>query len=316
MNDGAPSRRRKTAFWLLAGMLSVVCVEVPAGSTMFPFFTLWGLLVVWPLYMLHSVFLAALFPAWQTWLLAALRRGHAHGMYEAYITKVVWTSFRPEGPFFAAGGIALFETIICVLFLHPLLAFVIPLLLTELLLTNSTEVLLGLPPRSLRSIRAHPAAWDGRAHGDVWPDAVRQLLLGNELIPVRRRQWHGHRLGRAVVAAIRRHRVFLARLASRTQGLKASASVLLARYLLWGFAIKPKSIPLILHGQLTVWVLYAALLWIFHRCLLRSRRVPSGAAQEAAVGFSWRGFLPLLHPRQWRLPPRRGYGSTSLWARK
>jgi len=49
------TRSRKVAFWLLAGMFSVVCVEVPAGSTMFPFFTIWGVLVVWPLYLLHSV---------------------------------------------------------------------------------------------------------------------------------------------------------------------------------------------------------------------------------------------------------------------
>jgi hypothetical protein len=56
----APSRRQKIAFWLIAGMLSVVCVEVPAGSTMFPFVTIWGVLVVWPLYLLHSVFLAGI----------------------------------------------------------------------------------------------------------------------------------------------------------------------------------------------------------------------------------------------------------------
>ena len=58
---------------------------------------------------------------------------------------MVWVSFRHEGPFFRAGGIALFETIILVLFLHALLAFVVPLLFTEMLLTNSAEVFLGLP---------------------------------------------------------------------------------------------------------------------------------------------------------------------------
>ncbi|MGO8679263.1 MAG: hypothetical protein ACLQVX_25765 [Limisphaerales bacterium] len=291
MNDGAPSRRRKTAFWLLAGMLSVVCVEVPAGSTMFPFFTLWGLLVVWPLYMLHSVFLAGIvFRLGKPGFWPLYAAGMLYGMYEAYITKVVWTSFRPEGPFFAAGGIALFETIICVLFLHPLLAFVIPLLLTELLLTNSTEVLLGLPPRSLRSIRAHPAAWmaalmvmfglmqfvnSSSATSSFLSGAGNGMVIGLAVL------WWRRSGGTAYS---------LRDLLPGPRGLKVFGIVLLAWYLLWGFAIKPKSIPSILHGQLTVWVLYAALLWIFHRCLLRSRRVPSGAAQEAAVGFSWRGF--------------------------
>ena len=91
--QAAPSRRRKVAFWLIAGMLSVVCVEVPAGSTMFPFFTVWGLLVVWPLYLLHSVFLAGVVFRWGKpgfWPLYAA--GMLYGMYEAYITKVVWVS--------------------------------------------------------------------------------------------------------------------------------------------------------------------------------------------------------------------------------
>ena len=106
-------------------MISVVFVEVPAGSTMFPFFTVWGLLVVLPLYLLHSVFLAAVvfrFGRPRFWTLYAA--GVLYGMYEAYITKVLWTSFRPEGPFVTLGGIAVFETILLVLYLHPLLAFV------------------------------------------------------------------------------------------------------------------------------------------------------------------------------------------------
>src|SRR4029077_18801982 len=115
-------------------------------STMFPFFTVWGLLVVIPLYLLHSVFFAGLefrFGRPVFWCLFA--GGMLYGMYEAYITKVLWTSFRPEGPFATVAGIALFETILLVFFLHPILAFVVPLLFTELLCTSSFEVEEGLP---------------------------------------------------------------------------------------------------------------------------------------------------------------------------
>jgi hypothetical protein len=83
------------------------------------------------------------------------------GMYEAYITKVVWTSFRPQGPFYTFSGIALFETILLVLFLHPLLAFIIPLLLSEMLLTRSNEAFLGLPQAIRRSVLRHPSLWLG-----------------------------------------------------------------------------------------------------------------------------------------------------------
>jgi hypothetical protein len=287
----APSRKRKIAFWLIAGMLSVVCVEVPAGSTMFPFFTLWGLLVVWPLYLLHSVFLAGVVfrlgrPSF--WPLYAA--GMLYGMYEAYITKVVWVSFRPEGPMFAAGGIALFETIILVLFLHPLLAFVIPLLFTEMLLTNSNEVFLGLPQWSRQSIRNHPMVWAGLLMAMfglmqfVNSSSVLSSLasgLGNGVVVGLAVLWWRRSGGTAYS---------LRELLPGLRGLKIFGGVLLAWYIFWGILIKRESIPPILHGQLTVWILYTVLLWIFYRCLLRSRQGPP-AVNESAVAFSWRGFL-------------------------
>jgi hypothetical protein len=286
----APSRKRKIAFWLIAGMLSVVCVEVPAGSTMFPFFTLWGLLVVWPLYLLHSVFLAGIvFRLGRPGFWPLYAAGMLYGMYEAYITKVIWVSFRPEGPMFAAGGIALFETIILVLFLHPLLAFVVPLLFTEMLLTNSNEVFLGLPRWLRQSIRNHPMVWAGLLMAMfglmqfVNSSSVLSSLisgLGNGVVIGLVVLWW-RRSGGAEYS--------LRELLPGPRGLKIFGGVLLAWYLFWGWAIKRQSIPAILHGQLTVWLLYAALLWIFYRCLLRSRQGPP-AAEETAVVFTWRGF--------------------------
>jgi hypothetical protein len=289
--QSAPSRKRKVAFWLIAGMISVVCVEVPAGSTMFPFFTIWGLLVVWPLYLLHSVFFAGLvfrFGRPGFWPLYAA--GMLYGMYEAYITKVVWISFRPEGPILRAGGIALWETIILALFLHPLLAFVVPLLLTEIMLTNSSEVFLGLPRWSRNSIRAHPMAWAGMLMTMfglmqfVNSSSPMSSLLsgaGNGVVIGLVVLWW-RRSGGAAYG--------LRELLPGPRGLKIFGWVLLAWYLFWGWAIKRESIPSILHGQLTVWIIYAALLAIFYRCLLRSRRdLPP--ADESAVAFTWRGFF-------------------------
>jgi hypothetical protein len=288
----APSRGRKVAFCLIAGMLSVVCVEVPAGSTMFPFFTVWGLLVVWPLYLLHSVFLAGVVFRWGKpgfWPLYAA--GMLYGMYEAYITKVVWVSFRPEGPFFSAGGIALFETIILVLFLHALLAFVVPLLFTEMLLTNSAEVFLGLPRWTRNSIRAHPMVWLGSlmamfglmqfvnspsVWSSLWSGAGNGLVIGLAVL------WWRRSGGT---------RYSLRELLPGPTGLRTLGGLLLAWYVFWGIAIKPKSIPPILHGQMTVWLLYAALLLIFYRCLVRSRQAPAATGEGATIVFGWRGFL-------------------------
>lgn len=289
------SRGRKLAFWLLVGMFSVVFVEVPAGATMFPFWTVWGLLVVVPLYLLHSVFLAGLVfrfgrPAF--WPLFAA--GMLFGMYEAYITKVLWTSFRPEGPFFTVTGVALLETILLVCFLHPLLAFVVPLLLTELLCTRSSEIAEGLPGRVQAAIRSHPARWIGGLMAFLGfmqfinsPSVAKSLLsaAGNSLVVGLAVFWW-RRSGGAAYS--------LRKLLPGCRGMRIFGLALLVWYLFWGVTIKPKSIPGVLHGQLTIWLLYAALLLVFIGSLKRSRREPAESVAPVKgppFVFSWRGFV-------------------------
>jgi hypothetical protein len=165
------------------------------------------------------------------------------------------------------------------------------LLLTELLLTNSKEVFLGLPRWPRRSIRAHPLAWAsalmvmfGLMQFVNSPSVASSLLsgAGNAVVIGLVTLWW-RRSGGAAFS--------LRELLPVRKGLILFGWVLLAFYLFWGWAIKPKSIPPVFHGQLTVWIIYAALLWIFYRSLLRSRREPLAGAGESAVEFSWRGFV-------------------------
>lgn len=291
-----PSASRKFAFWILIGMMSVMFVEVPAGSTMFPFFTMWGLLVVLPLYLLHSVFLVAVvfrFGRPNFWALYSA--GTLFGMYEAYITKVLWTSFRPEGPLVTVGGIALFETILLVLFLHPLLAFVVPMFFTEVLCTNSSEIAQGLPARTRVFMRKHPARAIGLLMAllgfmqFVNSPSVQQSFLsgaGNSLVLGLALLWW-RKSGGATCP--------LRELLPGAKGIRIFGIVLLGWYVFWGFAIKPKSIPAVWPGQLTIWLIYAGLLLVFIRCLRQSRNAPISfpEAEVAAAPpfkFSWRGF--------------------------
>jgi len=78
-------------FWVLWGAISVILTEVVSFSSPFPFFTLWGVLVVFPLYTLHVLVLS--------WLIFRPKRlnlnilflaGALLGMCEAYVTKVLW----------------------------------------------------------------------------------------------------------------------------------------------------------------------------------------------------------------------------------
>jgi hypothetical protein len=291
-----PSKSRKFAFWILIGMLSVMFVEVPAGSTMFPFSTVWGMLVVLPLYLLHSVFLVAVvfrFGRPNFWTLYSA--GTLYGMYEAYITKVLWTSFRPEGPFLTVGGIALFETILLVLFLHPLLAFVVPMFFTEILCTNSSEIAQGLPVRVRVAMRKHPACGIGILMALLGfmqfvnsPSVQRSFLsgAGNSLVLGLALLWW-RKSGGATYS--------LRELLPGPKGIRTFGIVLLCWYAFWGFAIKPKSIPGVWHGQLTIWLIYAGLLFVFFRYLRQSRNAPvsfpdAGVAPGPPFKFSWRGF--------------------------
>jgi len=80
------------------------------------------------------------------------------------------------------------------------------------------------------------------------------------------------------------------------KGTRIFGVVLLCWYVFWGFAINPRSIPGILHGQLTIWLIYAGLLFVFFRCLRQSSHAPASCSQGAVVPgppfkFSWRGFV-------------------------
>ncbi|NIA12564.1 MAG: hypothetical protein GWP08_00695 [Nitrospiraceae bacterium] len=109
-------------------MLSTAFAEVTCGSDRFPFFLPWGILMVTPLYTLHLVCLAS--------ILARTRRltwpglcfaGALFGMYEAYITKVLWApdwGLELAVPF---AGVMWLHVVLLVFWWHPLMAFVVPL---------------------------------------------------------------------------------------------------------------------------------------------------------------------------------------------
>jgi hypothetical protein len=217
-------------------------------------------------------------------------------MYEAYITKVLWISFRPEGPFLAVSGIALFETIILVLFLHPLLAFVVPMFFTEILCTSSSEIAQGLPARAQGFVRQHPARAIGLLMALLGlmqfvnsPSVLKSFLsgAGNSLVLGLALLWW-RRTGGASFS--------LRELLPGPKGMRNFGILLLCFYLFWGFAIKPKSIPAVWPGQLTIWLIYAGLGWVFFRCLRRPAQtpLPSPEAPVAPIPlytFSWRGFV-------------------------
>ncbi len=144
MEENLPPNRVKYTFWLVLGVLSTVIPEVIAGSGIYPFSKITDYLIVIPLYTLHSLVLWYIVWSYgKPRLYNLFAAGAIFGLYEAYMTKVIWNPNWSAAPL-KIGGIAIVETMVLVLFWHSFLAFILPLFVAESL-TSSSEILQGLP---------------------------------------------------------------------------------------------------------------------------------------------------------------------------
>lgn len=136
--------RIKFSFWLLAAVLSVFFAEALSGSTPAAF-TSGNTLLVLLIYGFHMLVLGNLVFRFNPKRLfyALFIAGVIFGFYEAYITKVIWSPTW-GAPIFSLGGIALVETLVLVLWLHPIMSFIVPLALTERLVLGGGKIGKGL----------------------------------------------------------------------------------------------------------------------------------------------------------------------------
>lgn len=148
MTGQAPGRRTKVIFWILLALSSTYFAEVTVGNELFPFFTPFALLVAVPLYGLHILVLSAYVVRGREVNLRALFfAGMLFGLYEAYITKVIWDPYWSFAADFRAFGIAVPQTSLLILWYHNFFAFIIPLIVCELMCTSSSKVLGSMPTR-------------------------------------------------------------------------------------------------------------------------------------------------------------------------
>lgn len=252
---------KKILFWFIVAMLSVYSAEVIAGSFMFPFFRIWGWFVLVPLYGLHVVVLAALVlrsgrPRLSTLYLA----GMLLGLYEAYITKVLWAS--PWGPLPQIAHVGILETLILVFWWHPLMAFIFPVVAADRFLTKSRTITL---PRWLLMLGG----------GGI----LVELALASNVFspPVLLASWITDALVLGCVIGMWRlfrwHKLFtLKEAAPSRQVLVWLFGALLALYVVLSRSLAVEHMPPI-SGQVGIWVMYAVIGTLFFRSL--RRKTPS-----------------------------------------
>jgi hypothetical protein len=127
---------RKALSILLLGVLSMLFAEVFSGASTLWFLTAWGLLLTLPLYLGHALFFFNV--AVRTNRTSPRQLyffGMMFGLYEALITKVLFTGYPGStgpmvGSFF---GVAWGEFLTLVLFWHPVMSFLVPIFAYEVL---------------------------------------------------------------------------------------------------------------------------------------------------------------------------------------
>jgi hypothetical protein len=282
--------------WLILGTLSVFFAEIASGSSPFAFFDAWGLYAVLPLYTLHIVFLAfaAVRPGRRVRLTVLFCAGAVFGLYEAYITKVIWDpTWGDRG--LAIGGVYLSQTAMLVLYWHPFMAFLVPLLAGELLLCSSTEILDALP-RPLRHGLRTPwifaaavltAAFIGvsKAVNSPTPGhAVLSVLAGAAVPALLVLLWH------LLPGGTRRAGLALRDLLpDRWQGFAVGA-LLAVYYVVTGVFIRTGSLPRTIVPHLSVAALYAVFGGLAVAVTLRTPRgaLPApGALPGERVRIAW-----------------------------
>ncbi len=289
--NNTPTRKQKLFFWLILAVFSVWFAEVVAGSDMFPYFHFWGLFVTMPLYGLHTLFFAYLiFRHGRPNLYTLFLAGALFGLYEAYITKVLWQPTWGDS-MLSIAGVALPELIVLALFWHVWLAFIIPLTAVETLLIRSRDTLAGLPVwvrQKAGRFRwlALLAVAAGLFQSDNSPSALHSLASGTLTTAVL-----------LLLVYLWRYKTSGAQYALRDllpdrNEFRVIAGLLGGIYLIMGLFLRREALPGLL-PQAIIWLVYALLIVLFVAHLRRSRRQPPPVSPGEPAPVPWKKLISL-----------------------
>ena len=261
------SNWQRWLFWLILGALSVFFAEVFVTSDPFVFFHFFGLLGVFPHYTLHVLVLAPLVIRLDRRVRfgAMFLAGTIFGLYEAYMTKVLWSPPWNEEAF-RIGGVAVLTSAMLVLFWHPFFSFVLPLFVADHLLLDSDRLQLSLPERIQRTLKKTwfvpvTAVAAGMLHGSRLGGPVNAFLSAastSAVVLVLLFLWD---LGTGA------QQFDLAELLPRGKVWWVCLLLLLGYYAAFGFTINPEKLPGLV-PQAVIWVLYlffGGLMWLILR---------------------------------------------------
>jgi hypothetical protein len=214
--------------------------------------------------------------------------GALFGLYEAYITKVLWSPPWNDKPVMV-GGVAVIETMLLVLFYHALMAFVVPLVAAERLLTGSGQTTVTLKPRLARWI-------DKRWFTAVFAASCGIIQTANSPSIV-------HTIGSTISTsgfvlilvllwkrATRGRQYSLSELLPRGRELAVLVFLLITQYIGLGILLRPEKLPGI-GPQATIWGLYAVFILLLVLSLKQQAAQVDTVASEPRTPLPWQRWL-------------------------
>lgn len=126
---------------ILFGFLSMIFAEVFSGSSPLWFLGIWGWFVTLPLYWAHALLLLNLAMRYERTSLTQLYLwGIIFGLYEGWITKVIWAGYMGDVPQFGTFlGFAIGEFFVIGLFWHAVFSFIVPILVFQIIIQGTNK---------------------------------------------------------------------------------------------------------------------------------------------------------------------------------
>ena len=121
--------------FLLMGCLSMFYAEILSGSSGYWFIDFWSLAITFWLYLAHVIlFLNVAMRIKKTSPIHLYLFGVLFGLYESWITQVLWYGYYNEDPstVLMVAGIAITNTVLLIFFWHPIFSFLLPVFVFEI----------------------------------------------------------------------------------------------------------------------------------------------------------------------------------------
>ena len=252
-----PSSYHRIFFAFLLATLSMVVPEVITMNDPIPWIHPMGYVLGYPVYGLHMLVLGGLMYKYsRIGIVRIMSYGGLFGLYEAYLIKQLWNPNWGTELTAQIGGVRVVHTLMLVFFLHPVLAFLVPLVIAELFLTRP-----GPLSRALPFLRSRIGTFTSVIGLAVWLG----LIIGANL---------SDRGGRAAVAApvisvavvgtlsaiwlwlFKGNRFGIRALMPRGKGLWILAGLLVVQYLVLSRRVRPEAMP-------TEWLPHLVVLGIY-----------------------------------------------------